>query len=108
MAGHPHGVSRASAERAAGPSFMRSVDFARSPFLVIWETTQSCALACRHCRASAQPGRDPSELTTEEGCRLIDQVAELGTPILILSGGDPVNRPDLTDLIRHGKQRGLR
>ncbi|HEX9190035.1 MAG TPA: radical SAM/SPASM domain-containing protein, partial [Vicinamibacteria bacterium] len=42
---------------------MRSVDFARSPFLVIWETTQSCALACRHCRASAQPGRDPRELT---------------------------------------------
>jgi radical SAM protein len=86
----------------------RAVDFARAPFLVIWETTQSCALACRHCRASAQPGRDPRELTTAEGFQLIDQVAGLGTPILILSGGDPVNRPDLFELVRHGKTRGLR
>ena len=108
MAGHPHGTPRASSERASAPSFMRSVDFAKAPFLVIWETTQSCALACRHCRASAQPGRDPRELTTAEGCRVIDEVADLGTPIMILSGGDPVNRPDLLDLIRHGKSRGLR
>ena len=108
MAGHPHGIPRASTERASGPSFLRSVDFAQAPFLVIWETTQSCALACRHCRASAQPGRDPRELTTEEGRGVIDQVADLGTPILILSGGDPVNRPDLFELVRHGKSRGLR
>jgi radical SAM protein len=87
---------------------MRAVDFAVSPFLVIWETTQSCALVCRHCRASAQPGRDPRELTTEEGRRVIDEVAEMGTPLLVLSGGDPVNRPDLLDLIRHGKSRSLR
>ena len=87
---------------------MRAVDFDVSPFLVIWETTQSCALACRHCRASAQPGRDPGELTTQEGRRIIDEVADMGTPLLVLSGGDPVNRPDLLDLIRHGKSRGLR
>ena len=105
MSPHPRGVAK---ERGSSPSFMRSVDFARAPFLVIWETTQSCALACRHCRASAQPGRDPRELTTEEGFGVIDQVAEMGTPIMILSGGDPVNRPDLLDLIRHGKGRGLR
>ncbi len=113
MSAHPHGASGAhpggaSAARASAPSFLRSVDFAQAPFLVIWETTQSCALVCRHCRASAQPGRDPRELTTEEGCRLIDQVADLRTPIMILSGGDPVNRPDLVELIRHGKSRGLR
>jgi radical SAM protein len=87
---------------------MRAVDFSVSPFLVIWETTQSCALVCRHCRASAQPGRDPRELTTDEGRRIIDEVAEMGTPLLVLSGGDPVNRPDLLDLIRHGKSRSLR
>jgi radical SAM protein len=101
MAARPPRVPR-------GPSAPSSVDFAVAPFLVIWETTQSCALACRHCRASAQPGRDPGELTTEEGLRLVDQVAEMGTPILVLTGGDPVNRPDLLDLIRHGKSRGLR
>ena len=87
---------------------MRAVDFSVSPFLVIWETTQSCALVCRHCRASAQPGRDPRELTTDEGRRIIDEVADMGTPLLVLSGGDPVNRPDLLDLIRHGKSRSLR
>ena len=98
--------SRAHAARRTGPP--PAVDFAQAPFLTIWETTRSCALACRHCRASAQPGRDPRELTTTEGFRLIDQVADMGTPILILSGGDPVNRPDLCELVRHGKGRGLR
>ncbi len=93
-------------ETRPGPP--RGVDFAQAPFLTIWETTRSCALACRHCRASAQPFRDPRELTTSEAFGLIDQVAEMGTPILILSGGDPVNRPDLFDLVRHGKSRGLR
>jgi radical SAM protein len=85
-----------------------SVDFAKAPFLVIWETTQACALACRHCRASARPWRDPLELTTDEGRALVDQIAEMGTPLVVFSGGDPVNRPDLFDLIRHAKARGLR
>lgn len=85
-----------------------SSDFTISPFLVIWETTQACDLACRHCRASAQPARDPSELTTAEGRELIRQVAEMGTGILVLTGGDPTNRPDLIELIRYGKEQGLR
>jgi radical SAM protein len=87
---------------------MPSVDFSLAPFLVIWETTQACALACRHCRASARPWRDPLELTTEEGKRLVDDVVDMGTPLLVFSGGDPLNRPDLVDLIRHAKSRGLR
>jgi radical SAM protein len=85
-----------------------TVDFGVAPFLAIWETTQACALACRHCRASASPGRDPLELSTEEGKRVILEVAEMGTPLLILSGGDPVNRPDLLELIRYSKAQGLR
>lgn len=85
-----------------------AVDFDRAPFLVIWETTQACDLACIHCRASAQPNRNPGELSTSEGKALIDEVAEMGTPVFILSGGDPVKRPDLFELIRHAKQRGLR
>jgi len=84
------------------------VDYSVAPFLVIWETTQACALACRHCRASARPERDALELTTEEGLSVIDQVADLGTPLLVLSGGDPLNRPDLFTFIRHAKKRGLR
>lgn len=79
-----------------------------APFLVIWETTRSCGLACKHCRAEALLGRDPAELTTEEGKALLDQIAEMGTPIVVMSGGDPLNRPDLEELIRHGKSAGPR
>jgi radical SAM protein len=93
---------------AAGRPLFADVDFRRAPFLVIWETTQACALACRHCRASARPWRDPFELSTAEGKDLIEQVAGMGTPLLVLSGGDPVNRPDLFDLVRHAKACGLR
>ncbi len=85
-----------------------AVDFSDSPFLVIWETTRSCGLACLHCRAEAIPGRDPGELTTEEGERVIEEVASMRTPIFILSGGDPLNRPDLDELVAHGKAQGLR
>jgi len=84
------------------------VDYATTPFLIIWETTQACDLACRHCRASAQPNHDPRELTTAEGEGVLDQAAAMGTPIFILSGGDPLKRPDLYGLIRHGADRGLR
>ena len=84
------------------------VDFAQAPFLVIWETTQACDLSCTHCRASAQPRRNPGELTTAEGEDLLAQTAAMGTPVFILSGGDPVKRPDLCTLIRYGKTLGLR
>lgn len=87
---------------------MPSVDFASAPFLVIWETTQACDLACMHCRASAQPLRHPEELTTEEGFKLLADTAQMGTPVFILSGGDPAKRPDLLDLVREGKRLGLR
>jgi len=103
VSGHPAGVSRGG--RPFGPG---AVDFAKAPFLVIWETTQACALACRHCRASARPWRDPQELDMAEGFRVIDQTAAMGTPLIVLSGGDPVNRPDLFELVRHGKRAGLR
>lgn len=87
---------------------MKTVDFATAPFLVIWETTQACDLTCSHCRASAQPERHADELSTEEGERLLADAAEMGTPVFILSGGDPLKRPDLCALIRHGKTLGLR
>ncbi len=86
----------------------QSIDFAQKPLLVIWETTQSCELACRHCRASAQLERHSDELTTLEGEQLLADIAELGTPIVVLSGGNPMRRADLCRLISHGKQLGLR
>jgi radical SAM protein len=83
--------------------------FDRAPFIVIWETTRACALACVHCRAEANPHRNPDELTTEEGTRLIDQVAAFGdpAPILVLTGGDPLRRPDIVDLVAHARAKGV-
>jgi radical SAM protein len=85
------------------------VDFAQAPFIVIWEVTRACALACLHCRADAIPRRDPRELTTEEGRRLIDQVRSFGEtpPLFVLTGGDPMRRPDLTDLVAYASHVGL-
>ncbi len=63
--------------------------FDRAPRRVYWETTRSCDLACRHCRAAAVPERDPAELTTEEGVRLLDRLAAFSPPTvhLVLTGG---------------------
>ncbi len=85
-----------------------SLDFSCTPFLVIWELTQACDLVCRHCRASAMPERCPDELTTEEGRQLLQAIEAMGTPVVVLSGGDPLKRPDLPELIRYGTDLGLR
>src|SRR5512136_936746 len=63
------------------------IDFNEKPFVVIWETTQACDLACVHCRACAQPLRSPQELTTEEARKFIHDVADLEPPIFIFTGG---------------------
>jgi AdoMet-dependent heme synthase len=83
--------------------------FERAPFIVIWEVTRACALACVHCRAEAMPHRHPEELTREQGKRLIDKVSEFGSPppLFVLTGGDPMRRRDIADLVRHGVKRGL-
>ncbi|MFI7542822.1 TIGR04053 family radical SAM/SPASM domain-containing protein [Actinoplanes sp. NPDC049599] len=79
------------------------------PFIVIWEATQACPLACLHCRASARPDRDPQELTSAEAVDLMGQVAEFGrpAPLFVITGGDPFQRPDLTTLVRRGTELGL-
>ncbi|MDA2920565.1 TIGR04053 family radical SAM/SPASM domain-containing protein [Desulfobacterota bacterium AH_259_B03_O07] len=86
----------------------RHIDFSISPFIVIWEVTQACDLACRHCRAEAINWRDPRELSTQEGFNLIEEVHSMGTPIMVLSGGDPIKREDIFDLIKYGADLGLR
>jgi AdoMet-dependent heme synthase len=85
-----------------------TLDFDRAPFLVIWETTQACDLACKHCRAEAQPDRHPDELTTEEARRLLEDVRRFGQIIFVFSGGDALKRPDIVELVRYGAELGLR
>jgi radical SAM protein len=81
------------------------MDFDRAPRLVFWETTKACPLACVHCRATAQRDRAPDELTTEEGKAIIDDLAAAPrpTPVLILTGGDCLQRPDLGELTEYAK-----
>jgi len=92
--------------RHAGPPF--ALDFDRAPFLVIWETTRACDLACRHCRAEAVPDRDPGELTTAEAKRMLDDVRRFGPIVFVFSGGDCLKRPDLVELVAYGADLGLR
>lgn len=89
------------------PNFAE-VDFSQSPFVVIWEITQACDLVCPHCRASSRPRRDPRELSTEEGFRLINEVLRFGRPIFVFTGGDPMKRPDVFDLVGYAATKGLR
>jgi radical SAM protein len=85
---------------------MRS--FNDAPFLVIWELTQACDLACVHCRACAIPARNPLELSTEEGFRLLEMVRAFGDPLMVFTGGDPLKRPDLFPLLQKSVSLGLR
>lgn len=84
-----------------------SVDFDERPFTVAWELTRACAFACLHCRAEAQPRRSPQELTTAEALRVVDELAELRPPVLVLTGGDPMMRPDVFEIVERAVERGL-
>ncbi len=86
---------------------MTTLDYDRAPFLAIWETTQACDLACKHCRASAQPLSHPSQLTTAEAENLINQIADLQVPLFVFTGGDPLKRPDIFHLIEHAAKQGV-
>lgn len=79
------------------------------PFMIIWETTYACDLACRHCRAEAIPEHDPLSLTFQQAKLLLEQVESFGRPrpIFIFTGGDPFKRTDLFDLLAYGKKLGL-
>jgi radical SAM protein len=99
---------RAAAERQLHDRHMTEADFDQAPFTIAWEVTRACAFACVHCRADAQHTRDPRELTTAEGRQLLERFKEFGSPIVVFTGGDPMMRRDLFDLIGHATDLGLR
>lgn len=100
---------RAAAERQYQDNRMVHADFDQAPFTIAWEVTRACAYACVHCRADAQHQRDPRELSTQEAFGLIDRLAAFGNnPILIFTGGDPMMRRDLSELISYATEKGLR
>ncbi|MDT3424841.1 putative heme d1 biosynthesis radical SAM protein NirJ1 [Paenibacillus forsythiae] len=89
--GHkPHGVS-------AG----------RGP-VVVWNSTRACNLTCKHCYANACPAHDPDEMSTEEAKAFIDDLAAFQAPVLLFSGGEPLIRKDIVELIAYASSKGLR
>jgi len=102
----PEGLGSRSETRPVGVA--GKDPFGERPFLGFWEITRACALACRHCRAEAQYRRDPNELTEVEAARLVDELAELAPPMLILTGGDPMMRPDVLAIAARASAAGMR
>jgi len=83
-------------------------DFAHSPFVMFYEVTRACDLVCKHCRACAQPKCHPHELTSGQSRELISQIASFPKkPVLVFTGGDPMKRADIFDLVRHAVDSGL-
>lgn len=105
MTRRPTGMATAGTR----PSHFRSrKSFDHSPMLLFYEMTQACDLVCQHCRACAQKRSDPAELKTEQSKRLIDQLTEFpDPPMLILTGGDPLKRSDVFELVEYAVESGL-
>ncbi|MGA2058970.1 MAG: TIGR04053 family radical SAM/SPASM domain-containing protein [Thermoguttaceae bacterium] len=83
-------------------------DFGSSPLMFYYEVTLACDLVCKHCRASAQELADPGELSTDEAKALIEQAASFPRqPMMVMTGGDPLKRKDLFELISHAVAQGI-
>src|SRR6478736_490686 len=78
------------------------------PRLIFWEVTKGCNLRCIHCRATATELSSPTDLPTERAINIIDQIASFSNPILVLSGGEPLYRPDIFDLASYATKKGIR
>jgi heme b synthase len=95
---HPHEQAKHPKESAEGPT----------PRLIAWELTRTCNLSCIHCRAASIDKPYSNELTTEECFGLLDEVAAFASPIMILTGGEPLLRPDVFQIAAYGSKKGLR
>lgn len=119
--GHPHGaghpgghpdtvnVGRPSYRPGAGPAARAYEERTgiKAPKIVAWEITRSCNLACAHCRAAAHCEAYPGELTLDECKAVIDDLASITDPILILTGGEPLMRPDIWEIIDYAFEKGM-
>lgn len=102
-----HDPPAGSLVAARGPLPLSRPDFDRAPVTVAWEITRACPLRCVHCRAEAQPRRHPGELSTEEGLDLISDAAAMGTAVMVITGGDPLARSDVFDLLAATREAGM-
>jgi len=103
----PSDVLRYNAESKRLPSHLLQFSRDKRP-VVVWNVTRRCNLNCVHCFAGSPGATGDGELTTAEGIALIDDLAAFGSPVLLFSGGEPLMRPDLPDLVSHAVKRGMR
>ncbi|ALC90810.1 radical SAM protein [Bacillus sp. FJAT-18017] len=106
--GHPHRMGHPGGHPHGNMGLGPKMDYNENPFIVIWEVTRACQLKCVHCRADAQLTKDPRELNHEEGINLIDQIYDMGNPMLVFSGGDCMMREDLMELADYAVKKGMR
>src|SRR6204780_3467188 len=100
------GETAMTSANASGQHFSQSGP--NKPRLIFWELTKGCNLRCVHCRASATELSSPDDLSTRAAMDIIDQIAEVSSPILVLSGGEPLFRSDIFQLAPYGTDKGLR
>ncbi len=107
---HPHANHPGSGHPGGQPAGHPggNGDHANTLRLVAWETTRRCNLSCKHCRAVAEDHPYENELDTKASFRLLEQIREVGTPIIILTGGEPLLRDDIFDIAAYGDKLGLR
>jgi radical SAM protein with 4Fe4S-binding SPASM domain len=101
-----HGACEFYLKLAYSPNAKTSEKFV--PLVMSWNVTRECNMKCSHCYINATDKKLPNELTTKEAKNLIDQIAEVSRPLLILSGGEPLLRPDIYELIQYGSMKGLK
>jgi radical SAM protein with 4Fe4S-binding SPASM domain len=78
------------------------------PLVMSWNVTRECNMKCSHCYINATEKKLDNELTTQEAKNLMDQICQVSKPLLILSGGEPLLRPDIFELIQYGSSKGLK
>jgi Fe-coproporphyrin III synthase len=98
---------RYGAKDSAVTSDSLAAALAKKP-IVVWNVSQRCNLRCIHCYSDSDGGRGSNDLTTDEGKRLIDDLVAFGAPVLLFSGGEPLMRPDVPDLIEYASSKGIR
>lgn len=103
----PSDVLRYGREARALPAHLLQFAHDKKP-VVVWNLTRRCNLKCVHCYSRSQDEKYTGELTREEGCRLLDDLAAFGVPVVLFSGGEPLTHPGLFELIRYARDRGLR
>ena len=78
----------------------------KAPRIIAWEITRSCNLSCAHCRAAAEFGHYHGELSLDQIKSVIDDIVTISNPIIILTGGEPLMRPDIWEIVDYAHEKG--